>query len=179
MPNYRRNRVPSGSYFFTVNLRDRRSDLLVAEIEALRSSVRATRARHPFHIDVWVVLPDHVHCIWTLPTGDVGFPVRWQMIKALFSRSVPRAKERRASLIRKREAGIWQRRTWEHTIRDDQDYAVHMDYIHFNPVKHGLAAQAADWPFSSFVRSVRLGMYPSDWADDCRALAGTGERLQA
>jgi putative transposase len=177
MPNYRANRVPGGTYFFMVNLRDRRSDLLIAGIEALRGSVRATRARHPFHIDAWVALPDHVHCIGTLPTGDVGFPVRWQMIKALFSRSVPRVQERPASLIRKREAGIWQRRTWEHTIRDDQDYAVHMDYIHFNPVKHGLAAQALDWPFSSFVRSVRLGMYPSDWAGDCRALAGTGERL--
>jgi len=177
MPNYRRNRVPGGTYFFTVNLRDRSSDLLVAEIEALRGSVRATRARHPFHIDAWVVLPDHVHCIGTLPTGDVGFSVRWQMIKVLFSRSVPRAEQRRASLVRKREAGIWQRRYWEHTIRDDQDYAVHVDYIHFNPVKHGLAAQPADWPFSSFTRSVTLGMYPSDWAGDCRGSAGTGERL--
>ena len=78
MPNYRRNRIPGGTYFFTVNLRDRISDLLVAGIEALRGSVRATRARHPFHIDAWVVLPDHLNCLWTLPTGDVGFPVRWQ-----------------------------------------------------------------------------------------------------
>ena len=99
------------------------------------------------------------------------------MIKAMFSRSVPRAEERRASLVRKREAGIWQRRYWEHTIRDDQDYAVHVDYIHFNPVKHELAAHPADWPFSSFARSVTLGMYPSDWAGDCRGSAGTGERL--
>jgi putative transposase len=99
------------------------------------------------------------------------------MIKAMFSRSVPRAEERRASLVRKREAGIWQRRYWEHTIRDDQDYAVHVDYIHFNPVKHGPAAQPADWPFSSFTRCVTLGMYPSDSAGDCRGLAGTGERL--
>ena len=144
MTSYRRNRVPGGTYFFTANLRDRRSDLLITEIEALRSAVQATRARHPFHIDAWVVLPDHMHCIWTLPAGDVGFARRWQMIKAIFSRSVPRADERRASLVRKREAGIWQRRYWEHTIRDDQDYAAHVDYIHFNPVKHGLAAQPAE-----------------------------------
>jgi putative transposase len=148
MPTYRRNRVAGGSYFFTVNLRDRRSDLLVAEIETLCAAVRATlehdvfslirstnpsppsgaerlgevggntaRAdstsshpaltRHPFHIDAWVVLPDHMHCVWTLPAGDTAFPLRWQMIKALFSRSAPRAEERRASLVRKREAGIW------------------------------------------------------------------------
>jgi putative transposase len=123
-----------------------------------------------------VVLPDHMHCLWTLPAGDAEFPVRWQMIKALFSRSIPRAQERRASLVRKREAGIWQRRYWEHTIRDDADYAGHMDYIHFNPMKHGLAAHPADWPFSSFTKCVTLGMYPSDWAGEC-PLADTGERL--
>ena len=177
MPNYRRNRVDGGSYFFTVNLRDRRSDLLVAEIDALRNAVRAARARHPFHIDAWVVLPDHMHCLWTLPPGDRDFPVRWQTIKALFSRSVPRAEDRRASLVRKREAGIWQRRYWEHTIRDDQDYAVHMDYIHFNPVKHGLAAHPADWPLSSFTKCVTLGMYPIDWAIEGAELADAGERL--
>ncbi len=177
MPNYRRNRVEGGSYFFTVNLRDRRSDLLVAEIDALRSAVRAARARYPFHIDAWTVLPDHMHCLWTLPPDDFDFPVRWQTIKAMFSRSVPGVEDRRASLVRKREAGIWQRRYWEHTIRDDQDYAVHMDYIHFNPVKHGLAAHPADWPFSSFAKCVALGMYPIDWAVQNPALADTGERL--
>ncbi len=153
MPDYRRNRVVGGSYFFTVNLRDRRSDLLVLGIETLRTAVRITRARHSFHIDAWVVLPDHMHCVWTLPPDDFDFPIRWQMIKALFSRSMPRAEVRRASLVRKRETGIWQRRYWEHTIRDEQDYAAHMDYVHFNPVKHGLAASAADWQFSSFFRN--------------------------
>ena len=176
MPNYRRNRVPGGTYFFTVNLRDRRSDLLVTGIEALRSAVRATRARHPFHIDAWVVLPDHVHCIWTLPTGDVGFPVRWQMIKALFSRSVPRAEQRRASLVRKREAGIWQRRYWEHTIRDDRVYAAHVDYTHFNPVKHGYVQHPADWPYSSFRRCVAAGMYPQDWGGGADEPPDAGER---
>ena len=177
MPHYRRNRVDGGSYFFTVNLHDRRSGLLVAEIGVLRNAVRAARARYPFHIDAWVVLPDHMHCLWTLPPGDHDFPVRWQTIKAMFSRSVPRAEDRRASLVRKREAGIWQRRYWEHTIRDDQDYAVHMDYIHFNPVKHRLAAHPADWPFSSFTKCVTLGMYPIDWAIEGAELADAGERL--
>jgi putative transposase len=124
MPNYRRNRVEGGSYFFTANLQDRRSDLLVTEIDALRKAVRTARARHPFHIDAWVVLPDHMHCLWTLPPGDIDFPIRWRTIKTTFSRAVPRPDERRASLVQKRETGISQRRDWEHTIRDDQDYAA-------------------------------------------------------
>ena len=176
MPSYRRHRVEGGCYFFTVNLHDRRSDLLVAEIDALRRAVRAARARHPFHIDAWVVLPDHMHCLWTLPPGDCDFPVRWRTIKALFSRSVPPAAHRRASLVRKREAGVWQRRYWEHAIRDDRDYAMHMDYIHFNPVKHGLAARPADGPFSSFAACVTRGLYPNDWAIEGPQLADTGER---
>ena len=176
MPSYRRHRVEGGCYFFTVNLHDRRSDLLVAEIDALRRAVRAARARHPFHIDAWVVLPDHMHCLWTLPPGDCDFPVRWRTIKALFSRSVPRPEHRSASLVRKREAGVWQRRYWEHAIRDDRDYAMHMDYIHFNPVKHGLAARPADGPFSSFAACVTRGLYPNDWAIEGPQLADIGER---
>lgn len=176
MPDYRRNRVEGGSYFFTVNLRDRRSDLLVSEISALRDAVRDTRAIRPFHIDGWVVLPDHLHCLWTLPPGDADFPLRWQMIKARFSRRVAHPEGRRASLVRKREAGVWQRRYWEHTIRDDHDHAVHMDYIHFNPVKHGVARHPAEWPYSSFGRCVRLGMYPNDWSVREVALEDAGER---
>jgi putative transposase len=177
MPNYRRNRVPGGSYFFTVNLHDRCSDLLVTEIASLRTAVRAARIRHPFHIDAWVVLPDHMHCLWTLPPGDADFPLRWRAIKAAFSRSVPQPEARRPSLIRKRESGIWQRRYWEHTIRDEQDFAAHMDYVHFNPVKHGLATHPADWRLSSFQRCVALGVYPADWASGGCGLAATGERL--
>src|ERR1700712_3409985 len=98
----------------------------------------------PFHIDAWVVLPDHMHCLWTLPPGDADFPLRRRMIKAGFFRaSGPEV--RRASMVRKRAAGIWQRRYWEHTIRDDWDYAAHMDYIHFNPVKHAVARHPAEW----------------------------------
>jgi putative transposase len=176
MPNYRRNRIEGGSYFFTVTLQDRRSDLLVTEIEALRSAVNAARARYPFHIDAWVVLPDHMHCLWTLPSDDFAYPARWQLIKARFSHSVRRTDRPRPSLVRKRESGIWQRRYWEHTIRDERDYAAHMDYIHFNPVKHRLAAHAADWKFSSFARCVGLGMYVRDWVIDGDGLENTGER---
>ena len=177
MPNYRRNRVSGGTYFFPVNLEDRSAGLLTAEIAALRDAVRATRARHPFHIDAWVVLPDHLHCLWTLPPDDHDFPLRWRTIKALFSRAVPHAQPRRASLVRKREAGIWQRRYWEHTIRDERDYAAHMDYIHFNPVKHGLAGHPGEWAFSSFSRCVALGVYPGDWGCEGVGVMVVGERV--
>ena len=175
MPNYRRHRVEGGCSFFTVNLRDRRSDLLVTRIDALRDAVRATRALRPFHIDAWVVLPDHMHCLWTLPPGDVDFPRRWQMIKVRFSQSVPRPDSRPASLVHKRETGIWQRRYWEHAIRDDRDFAAHMDHVHFNPVKHRLTAHPGDWPFSSFGRCVRLGIHPPGWEEGAE-LAEAGER---
>jgi putative transposase len=173
LPTYRRNRVEGGCYFFTVNLQD----VLVVEIEALRSAVRLTLRKYPFHIDAWVVLPEHMHCLWTLPPGDDDFPARWQTIKAMFSHAVQGAGERRPSLVRRRESGIWQRRYWEHTICDEQDYAAHMDYIHFNPVKHGIVQNALDWPFSSFAKCVRLGLYPSGWALRGDALGETGERL--
>ena len=119
MSNYRRARVPGASYFFTVNLRDRRSDLLVREIDLLRATVRATRARHPFHIDAWVVLPEHMHCIWTLPAGDRDFAGRWQIIKAALSRRLPEHGTPNAAQAARGERGIWQRRYWEHLIRDD------------------------------------------------------------
>jgi putative transposase len=179
VPDYRRNRVAGGSYFFTVNLLDRNSDLLTSEVAVLREAVRKTRTLRPFHIDAWVALPEHLHCLWTLPPGDTDFPLRWQMIKASFSRAVGHSEERRPSLVRKREAGIWQRRYWEHTIRDEPDYAAHMDYIHFNPVKHGLAQHPAEWPFSSFARCVRQGLYPADWAIKEVALADAGERAES
>ncbi len=176
MPDYRRNRVDGGSYFFTVNLQDRRSDLLVAQIGPLRDAVRAARRRCPFHIDAWVVLPDHMHCLWTLPPGDAAFPLRWQMIKAGFSRAVPHTQQQRSSLVLKREVGIWQRHYWEHTIRDDEDYARHMDYIHFNPVKHRYVAHPAEWPFSSYRRCVELGFYPAGWRVGLDMLTDAGER---
>jgi putative transposase len=163
MPDYRRNRLPGGTYFFTVNMLDRRSDLLVTQIDALRAAVRQALARPPFQIDDWVVLPDHMHCLWTLPENDADFSGRWRAIKTSFSKSLPAIANRSGENLHKGERGIWQRRFWEHTIRDDRDYAVHMDYIHFNPVKHRLVERAADWPFSSFRRCVAAGLYAADW----------------
>ena len=174
MPDYRRNRVPGGTYFFTVNLRDRGSDLLAREIAALRAAVRTVRARMPFHIDAWVVLPDHLHCIWTLPPGDSDFPGRWREIKGAFAKTVPQP---RTGRLRPRESGIWQRRYWEHTIRDARDYQAHMDYVHFNPVRHGYVIRPGDWPYSSFHACVARGVYPAEWAGNgTDPASGTGER---
>ena len=176
MTDYRRNRVPGGTYFFTVNLYDRRSDLLARNIGVLREAVRKGRAKAPFHIDAWVVLPEHLHSLWTLPEGDMDYSARWQAIKTAFSKQIPEGEFRSASRMEKGERGIWQRRFWEHTIRDDQDYGAHFDYIHFNPVKHGLVAHAADWPYSSFHRSVTMGLYPANWAGgSAMALNDVGE----
>ena len=163
MPEYRRHRVPGGTYFFTVAVADRRSDLLVREIAALRAAVGRTRLLYPFHIDAWVVLPDHMHAVWTLPDGDAGYSLRWTLIKRWFSAAIPPGERRSESRVAKGERGIWQRRFWEHTVRDEDDFARHVDYVHFNPVKHGLAARAIDWPFSSFRRAVARGDYPADW----------------
>ena len=176
MPDYRRNRVPGGTFFFTVNLLDRRSDLLVRRIDALRVAVRQVRRRASFHIDAWVVLPDHMHCVWTLPEGDADFSGRWCAIKTAFSKSLPIG-ELRSPVMRSRgERGIWQRRYWEHTIRDDQDFAIHMDYTHFNPVKHGLVKHPADWPHSSFHRCLASGLYPVEWIGGKGEPPDTGER---
>jgi putative transposase len=176
MPDYRRNRIPGGSYFFTVNLFDRRSDLLIAHIGALRDAVQTVRSKSPFYVDAWVVLPDHMHWLWTLPEGDSDFPGRWRAIKIAFSKSLPEAEYRSPVMLRRGERGIWQRRYWEHTIRNDRDYAAHMDYIHFNPVKHGLVESVGDWPLSSFRRCVTVGLYPSDWLGGNAEPTETGER---
>ena len=164
MPNYRRARVPGATYFFTANLRDRTSDLLIRHVEHLREAVQVTRNRYPFHIDAWVVLPDHMHCLWTLPPGDADFAVRWKVLKSRFSRHLPVNEERTLANLRRRERGIWQRGYWEHLIRDEEDYRRHADYIHINPLKHGHVARVADWPYSTFHRAVRQGIYPQGWA---------------
>ena len=163
MSDYRRARVPGATYFFTVNLRDRSSDLLIREIDLLRDTVRATKARHPFHIDAWVVLPEHMHCMWTLPEGDADFALRWKVIKFGFSRRLPSQEVLSATQHKRGERAIWQRRYWEHLIRDDRDYQRHFDYIHFNPLKHGHVQRVVDWPYSSFHRAVRMGLYPRNW----------------
>jgi putative transposase len=135
MPAYRRNRVSGGTCVFTVTLRNRHSTLLTAPIDQLRAAVRTARSRQPFHIDAWVVLHEHMHCRWTLRADDSDYPARWQAIKITFSTSVPAIIPHSPTMIRRRDRGIWQHRYWEHTIRDEGDYAAHMDDIHFNPVK--------------------------------------------
>jgi putative transposase len=168
--------VPGGTFFFTVNLLDRRSNLLVANIDALRDPVRRVRARALFHIGAGVVLPDHMHCLWTLPQSDADFPGRWRAIKTGFAKSLPIGEPQSPVMTRRGERGIWQRRYWEHTIRDDRDFAAHMDYTRFNPVKHGLVAHPADWPHSSFRRCAASGMYPADWRGGSDEPQQTGER---
>jgi putative transposase len=176
MPDYRRNRVPGGTYFFTVNLLQRNRSLLTDHIDLLRNAVRTTRRAKPFHIDAWVVLPDHMHCIWTLPAGDTDFAARWKAIKIAFSKALPSTESLSAVRLAKGERGIWQRRYWEHTIRDERDYAAHMDYVHINPVKHGHVARVAEWPYSSFHRLVEAGVYAPDWAGGEGEITGVGER---
>ena len=164
MPNYRRNRASGGCYFFTVNLLERhQNSLLIDEIELLRTVVKQVKDKHPFHIDGWVVLPEHMHFILTLPKSDDDYANRIRLIKNLFSRSIPKTEHRSSVRKRKNERGIWQRRYWEHTIRDDRDYAAHMDYLHYNPVKHGYVTQVIDWPYSSFHNLVKLRFYPVGW----------------
>ena len=166
MVNYRRKFLPGGSYFFTVNLADRRHALLTDHTDVLRAVFRRVRAQHPFAIEAAVILPDHLYAIWTMPEDDADFATRWRLIKSGFSHALPRVERISARRAAKGERGIWQRRYWEHTLRDEDDFARHLDYIHVNPVKHGCAIRARDWPFSSFRRWVRLGAYPIDWAGD-------------
>lgn len=165
MVNYRRARVPGATYFFTVALGNRESDLLVRQIDLLRSAFRLVRQQKPFGIEAIVVLPDHLHTIWTLPEGDSDFPSRWQALKAHFTRSINDRGETTKRNARG-EYGIWQRRYWEHLIRDDTDFERHVDYIHYNPVKHLLVGRPIDWQWSSLHRFVRLGLVPAAWAID-------------
>jgi len=177
MANYRRNFIPGASYFFTLNLADRRLALLTEHIVALRGAFRRTRMRHPFAIEAIVILPDHLHAIWTLPRDDQDFATRWRLIKSDFSRAIPRGESVSASRASKGERGIWQRRYWEHTLRDERDFSRHVDYIHFNPVKHGYVDRVKDWHYSSFHHLVRIGVYPDDWAGRATELMSEyGER---
>ncbi|OHX15604.1 transposase [Chromobacterium amazonense] len=163
---YRRLIAEGGTCFLTVNLADRRQDYLTRHIDVLRQAVRQVRDRHPFEIVAMVVLPDHFHAVWTFPEGDADYPTRMALIKAAFSRNLPKIERIRESRERKRERGIWQRRYWEHQIRDEADLQAHVDYIHYNPVKHGHVERVLEWPYSSFHRYVRLGWLPEDWAGE-------------
>ena len=132
----------------------------------------------PFHIDAWVVLPDHMHAVWTLPEGDSEFGRRWQAIKMAFSKGIEPSETLSRSRHVRGERGIWQRRFWEHAVRDARDYAAHVDYVHFNPVKHGFVSSAAAWPYSTFYRAVAEGCYSSDWSVGDTDDAAKGERFR-
>eukprot|EP01030_Chromulinospumella_sphaerica_P014002 gene14002-13793_t len=163
---YRRAFTPGATLFFTVVTHQRRP-LLQSEaaVEALRTAFRTVRASRPFSIDAMVVLPDHAHCLWTLPPDDADFATRWRLIKTWFTKHGPPAKL---------EQAVWQHRYGEHRIRDEDDYARHVDYIHYNPVKHGWAKSPAEWPYSSFRRYVAAGIYPADWGQVAPDLEGVG-----
>ncbi len=165
MVRYRRNRLAGGTYFFTVTLADRRSHVLVDEIGALRTAFRTTRRERPFSIEAIVILPEHIHAILTLTEGDADYSGRWRRIKGLFSRHVAH-RDAQLKPNQKGEYALWQRRLWEHTVRDDRDFERHVDYIHFNPVHHGLVSRVRDWPYSSFHAYVRRGVLPVDWGGD-------------
>jgi putative transposase len=164
MPECRRLWVPGGTYAFTVNLADRSRRLLSERFDVLHDATCVVRRRHAFEIVAWVVMPNHLHAVWTLPDGDHDFALRWMLIKQRFSRAMPAHERITASRLRKGERGIWQRRYWERLVRNERDMQNCIDYIHFNPVKHGMAARVVDWPYSSFHRFVLNGWLPEDWA---------------
>ena len=163
MSYYRRSNHCGATYFFTVTLADRRSTVLHERIDLLRAVYGKVHAAHPFETIAICVLPDHLQAVWRLPENDADFSLRWRLIKQGFSRELPAAPGRSESKLRKREKGIWQRRFWEHQIRDDADLERHVDYIHFNPVKHGLVSATHEWPHSSFHRYVEKEILAADW----------------
>ena len=177
MPEYRRAKIEGGTYFFTVNTHRRQPVLTEAPIrEALREAVATAKQVHPFKVDAWVLLPDHLHCIWTLPESDSNFGLRWSFIKRFVSRRCENIPEHFASTTasreKRKESALWQRRFWEHWICDERDYARHVDYLHWNPVKHGHVARVSDWPYSTFHRFVNAGYYSQDWGGGGAALDG-------
>jgi putative transposase len=166
---YRRARVEGGTYFFTVVTHRRRRFLCEPEnVSHLREAFRYVMRRHPFEIDAFVLLPDHLHCIWTLPEGDCDFSTRWRLVKSTFTRTCSKTCHGIVSRSRRQkgEQAIWQRRFWEHQIRDERDLIQHVEYIHYNPVKHGLVKAPRDWEYSSFHRYVRKGIYGQEWGAD-------------
>jgi len=158
MSDYRRAYVSGGCYFFTV-VTYRRRKLFADEtnIGHLRDAFRLVKAKSPFDLQAIAILPDHLHCLWRLPDGDADFSRRWRDIKNLVSRRV------HTPINRRREKQVWQRRFWEHAIRDEEDWKRHLDYIHYNPVKHGYVASPGDWPYSSFRKAVVSGLYTPEW----------------
>jgi putative transposase len=151
MSRYRRANINGGVFFFTVTLADRPCDFLVRHIDRLRRIYASVQRRYPFETVAICILPDHLHAIWSLPPGDTNYPLRWSVIKSGFTRGLAGNADPSPSKIARRERGIWQRQYWEHAIRDDGDLARHVDYIHFNPVKHGYVSRVCDWLTAVFI----------------------------
>ena len=179
MSRYRRSDTAGGSYFFTV-VSYRRQKILCDDIvrTALRDAIEKTHKAHPFNIDAWVLLPDHLHCLWTLPEGDADFSKRWAIIKRhvslLCGKQYKRPEWLTESKKKHRESTIWQRRYWEHQIRNEDDFNRHVEYIHYNPVKHDLCKQPSQWAYSTFHRYVKEGVYPMNWAQSEVDVGGYG-----
>ena len=181
MSDYLRWTQAGGTYFFTVKTCNQRPLFNDSHLrEFLHQAIEDTRNQKPFEVLALVLLSDHLHCIWKMPDSDDDFSTRWSMIKRKFTqrymtsgRKVSRISE---SQQREGRRGVWQRRFWEHAIRDDRDYAAHIDYVHFTPVKHGLVNHVADWPYSTFHRFVENGVFGSDWAGGSEMDMNVGER---
>lgn len=179
MPEYRRSDIPGATYFFTVVTYQRQPVLTDPRCRAaLRAAIDSVRLQMPFEIKAWVLMPDHLHAVWQLPPGDKDYSLRWSRIKQHVTRDCAKwipQRPQSASRQKRGEGGLWQRRFWEHLIRDDADFSRHLDYIHYNPVKHGYAANAGDWPYSTFHRYVKEGAYPADWGGTADEPGNFGE----
>jgi len=170
MPEYRRIKQEGGTYFFTLVTFQRQKLFLVPDVmRLLLDTVEHVREMHPFEIIAYCVLPDHVHFLWQMPEDDTNYSMRIGVIKRRFSiQFISKYGDRLQksdSQTRRREVTIWQRRFWEHLIRDEKDLNQHIDYIHYNPVKHGLVSKVRDWEISSFHNYVKEDIYSLDWGD--------------
>jgi putative transposase len=166
MPEYRRANIPGATYFFTVVTHLRQPILTDSRCRtALRDAINRVRLEMPFEITAWVLMPDHLHAIWQLPPNDKDFSLRWSLIKQHVTRDCAKWLPQNISTSREKrgEGSLWQRRFWEHLIRDEDDFSRHLDYIHYNPVKHGYTANAGEWPYTTFHRYVKQGIYPAEW----------------
>jgi len=177
MPEYRRSLIRGGTFFFTVVTYRRQPILTSLQARTIpHLAWDKVNQRFPFVTNAICLLPDHIHCIWTLPEGDTNYAIRWGEIKKQFTkayhRQIGHGEQPNLSRLTRGESTIWQRRFWEHTIRDQDDYHRHLDYIHYNPIKHGYVTKAVDWEWSSFNRYVEKGIYDKDW------IGGDEGRLQ-
>ncbi|SUD91970.1 REP-associated tyrosine transposase [Psychrobacter phenylpyruvicus] len=166
MRRYIRDNTYGGCYFITFVLQDRQSSLLTDYIAEFRMAYRDTKKNYDFNLDAMVVLPDHVHMILTLPESSNNYSIIIASLKSQFSRRMNKEESISQSRQKKRERGIWQRRFWEHRIRDDLDYQRHIEYIHFNPVKHGYVNSPKDWQYSTLRKFIDAGIYTQDWGEN-------------